>query len=58
VMGGAWEREGKMEMLPGSLALWPPAPHRSRVLLGFEARVTLDEGLRQTWEWWRECRRG
>jgi len=35
-----------------------PDTSRARTLLDFEARVTLDEGLRQTWEWWRECRRG
>ncbi|WP_448595063.1 NAD-dependent epimerase/dehydratase family protein [Thermoflexus hugenholtzii] len=35
-----------------------PDVSRARALLGFEARVTLDEGLRRTWEWWRECRRG
>jgi len=35
-----------------------PEVSRSRALPGFEARVTLDEGLRRTREWWWECRRG
>jgi UDP-glucose 4-epimerase len=30
---------------------------RARNLLGFEARVTLDEGMRRLVEWWREERR-
>jgi len=30
---------------------------RARELLGFEARITLDEGLRRLVEWWREERR-
>jgi UDP-glucose 4-epimerase len=30
---------------------------RARELLGFEARITLDEGLRRLVEWWREDRR-
>ncbi|MCS7351500.1 NAD-dependent epimerase/dehydratase family protein [Thermoflexus sp.] len=34
-----------------------PEVSRARALLGFEARVTLDEGLQRTWEWWRTCRR-
>ncbi len=34
-----------------------PDVSKARVLLGFEARVTLDEGLQRTWEWWRTCRR-
>jgi UDP-glucose 4-epimerase len=31
---------------------------RAREALGFEARITLDEGLRRLVEWWREERRG
>ncbi|WP_376788524.1 NAD-dependent epimerase/dehydratase family protein [Thermoflexus sp.] len=34
-----------------------PDVSKARVLLGFEARVTLDDGLQRTWEWWRTCRR-
>lgn len=34
-----------------------PDVSKARALLGFEARVTLDEGLQRTWEWWRTCRR-
>jgi UDP-glucose 4-epimerase len=30
---------------------------RARELLGFEARITLDEGLRRLVQWWREERR-
>lgn len=34
-----------------------PDVRQARTLLGFEARVTLEEGLKRTWEWWRACRR-
>ncbi|HXF68725.1 MAG TPA: NAD-dependent epimerase/dehydratase family protein [Thermoflexus sp.] len=34
-----------------------PDISKARALLGFEARVTLDEGLQRTWEWWQVCRR-
>ncbi len=34
-----------------------PDVSKARALLGFEARVTLDEGLQRTWGWWRTCRR-
>ncbi len=34
-----------------------PDVSKARALLGFEARVTLDEGLQRTWEWWQTCRR-
>lgn len=35
-----------------------PETSKARALLGFEARVTLDEGLQRTWEWWQKCRHG
>lgn len=34
-----------------------PDVRQARTLLGFEARVTLEEGLKRTWEWWQACRR-
>ncbi|WP_376793475.1 NAD-dependent epimerase/dehydratase family protein [Thermoflexus sp.] len=34
-----------------------PDVSKARALLGFEARVTLDEGLQRTWEWWQACQR-